>query len=109
MPPTAARPHRSPGPRGWGSPGWADREIAGIRWERSLSAVLAGRTVVAIAHRLHTAHDADRVAVMEAGQLVELGTHAELLANGKSYARLWQSWSSGPVTTVFDPSSPQAD
>ncbi len=66
--------------------------------ERSLSAVLAGRTVVAIAHRLHTAHDADRVAVMEAGQLVELGTHEQLLASGKSYARLWQSWSSDPTT-----------
>ena len=43
--------------------------------ERSLASVLEGRTVVAIAHRLHTAHDADRVAVVEDGLLEELGTH----------------------------------
>ncbi|GAA4973532.1 ABC transporter ATP-binding protein [Kineococcus glutinatus] len=60
--------------------------------ERSLSAVLAGRTVVAIAHRLHTASDADRIAIVEAGRIAELGTHAELLARGGSYAALWESW-----------------
>ncbi len=47
---------------------------------------LAGRSVVAIAHRLHTAHDADRVAVVEAGRVVELGSHDELAAAGGSYA-----------------------
>ncbi|MFE0458433.1 ABC transporter ATP-binding protein [Kitasatospora sp. NPDC058965] len=57
--------------------------------ERSLAAVLAGRTVIAIAHRLHTARDADRVAVMEAGRIVELGSHDELLAAGGVYADLW--------------------
>lgn len=46
--------------------------------ERALAAVLEGRTVIAIAHRLHTAHDADRVAVMEDGRLTELGTHEDL-------------------------------
>ncbi len=60
--------------------------------ERSLSSVLTGRTVVAIAHRLHTASDADRVAVVEDGQVVELGTHDELVAAGGSYAALWRSW-----------------
>ncbi|MBB5960595.1 ATP-binding cassette subfamily C protein [Saccharothrix tamanrassetensis] len=60
--------------------------------ERSLAAVLENRTVIAIAHRLQTAHDADRVAVMEDGRLIELGTHDELVAAGGAYSRLWRSW-----------------
>ncbi len=62
------------------------------RTERALAAVLTGRTVIAIAHRLNTAHDADRVAVMEAGRVVELGSHDELLTAGGTYADLWRSW-----------------
>jgi ABC-type multidrug transport system fused ATPase/permease subunit len=60
--------------------------------ERSLAAVLEGRTVIAIAHRLHTAHDADRVAVMEDGRITELGCHDDLLCRGGAYASLWTSW-----------------
>ncbi|MFJ8509603.1 ABC transporter ATP-binding protein [Streptomyces avermitilis] len=60
--------------------------------ERALAAVLEGRTVIAIAHRLHTAHDADRVAVMKDGRLTELGTHEDLVAAGGAYAALWHSW-----------------
>lgn len=60
--------------------------------ERSLGRVLQGRTVVAIAHRLYTAHDADRVAVMLDGQIAELGPHDELVAAGGEYASLWESW-----------------
>ncbi|WP_219511521.1 ABC transporter ATP-binding protein [Nonomuraea ceibae] len=68
--------------------------------ERSLAAVLDGRTVIAIAHRLYTAHDADRVAVVEDGRISELGSHDELVAEGGSYAALWQSWHSTPTTTT---------
>ncbi|MFE0267893.1 ABC transporter ATP-binding protein [Nocardiopsis alba] len=60
--------------------------------ERSLAAVLEGRTVIAIAHRLHTAHDADRVAVVEDGRIAELGPHEKLIDADGAYAALWASW-----------------
>jgi ABC-type multidrug transport system fused ATPase/permease subunit len=60
--------------------------------ERSLAAVLHGRTVIAIAHRLFSAHDADRVAVVEDGRIAELGSHDELVEAGGAYAALWRSW-----------------
>lgn len=63
--------------------------------ESSLGSVLEGRTVIAIAHRLQTAHDADRVAVVEDGKLAELGTHDELVGQDGSYAALWESWHGG--------------
>lgn len=60
--------------------------------ERSLARVLDGRTVVAIAHRLHTAHDADVIAVVEDGRITELGSHDQLVAADGAYAALWRSW-----------------
>ena len=60
--------------------------------EASLGAVLSGRTVIAIAHRLQTAHDADLIAVIDDGQIAEWGSHDQLLASNGSYAQLWRSW-----------------
>jgi ATP-binding cassette subfamily C protein len=60
--------------------------------ERSLARVLEGRTVVAIAHRLHTAHDADVIAVVENGRISELGSHDQLVTANGAYAALWRSW-----------------
>lgn len=60
--------------------------------EGSLAALLEGRAVVAIAHRLHTAHDADRIAVVDAGRIVEIGSHHELLELDGQYADLWRTW-----------------
>jgi ABC-type multidrug transport system fused ATPase/permease subunit len=71
--------------------------------ERSLAAVLHGRTVVAIAHRLFSAHDADRVAVVEDGRITELGSHDELVAAGGSYAALWRSWHGEAASAVAQP------
>jgi ATP-binding cassette subfamily C protein len=60
--------------------------------EASLGAVLEGRTVIAIAHRLQTAHDADLIAVVEDGVIAEWGSHEDLLSAGGAYAELWRSW-----------------
>jgi len=60
--------------------------------ERSLARVLEGRTVIAVAHRLQAAADADQVVVVDGGRVVEQGTHEELIAAGGRYAALWRSW-----------------
>jgi ATP-binding cassette subfamily B protein len=63
--------------------------------ERALAAVVEGRTVIIIAHRLSTAERADRVVVMDGGSVVEVASHDELVAQGERYARLWASWQAG--------------
>jgi ABC-type multidrug transport system fused ATPase/permease subunit len=62
--------------------------------ESSMASLLEGRAVVAIAHRLHTAHDADRIAVVIDGEIVELGSHHDLVVHNGEYAALWRAWSS---------------
>ncbi|WIT14430.1 ABC transporter ATP-binding protein [Paucibacter sediminis] len=63
--------------------------------QRSLYRLMEGKTVVAIAHRLSTIAAMDRLVVMDQGEIVEQGSHAELLAQGGLYARLWTHQSGG--------------
>jgi ATP-binding cassette subfamily B multidrug efflux pump len=63
--------------------------------QASLYRLMEGKTVVAIAHRLSTIAAMDRLVVMDQGRIVEQGTHAELLALGGIYARLWAHQSGG--------------
>ncbi len=62
--------------------------------ERALDVVLEGRTAIIIAHRLATAMRADRIAVVDQGRVIEMGSHAELLAAGGAYARMFETWAS---------------
>jgi len=64
-----------------------ERALAG-----ALAKLAAGRTTVSIAHRMSTAEAADRVIVVEAGNIVQDGTHDELVAAGGVYGRLYESW-----------------
>ena len=61
--------------------------------ERSAQAAIAGRSALIIAHRLSQAAMADRIVLMDKGRIVESGTHADLVAAGGRYARLWSAWS----------------
>lgn len=63
--------------------------------EKAASEVLHNRSALVVAHRLNQARAADRVLVMEAGRIVESGTHDELVSNGGVYAEMWSAWARG--------------
>lgn len=63
--------------------------------QENLLGLMSGKTVIAIAHRLSTIAQLDRLVVMDDGQIIEQGTHEELLAKGGLYARLWKRQSGG--------------
>ncbi|EZH76912.1 multidrug ABC transporter ATP-binding protein [Ectopseudomonas composti] len=65
--------------------------------QESLDSLMEGKTVIAIAHRLSTIARMDRLVVIDQGQVIETGTHAELIARGGLYARLWQHQTGGFV------------
>jgi ATP-binding cassette subfamily B protein len=67
--------------------------------EAAVDRLMVGRTVVVIAHRLSTAERADLVGVVDAGGLVELGSHDELLAQDGRYTALFETWTRGLAST----------
>jgi len=69
------------------------------RLDRATTAALEGRTAIVVAHRLSQAVAADRVVVLEHGDIVELGTHHELVAAGGRYADLWAAWNTRTPAT----------
>ncbi|BCW64504.1 ABC transporter ATP-binding protein [Arthrobacter sp. StoSoilB22] len=68
--------------------------------QKAMNALRSDRTSFVIAHRLSTIRDADLILVMEAGQIVEQGTHSELLAAGGAYSRLYEAQFAAPVSEV---------
>ena len=66
--------------------------------QSTLYGMMQGKTVIAIAHRLSTIAQMDRILVMDAGQIVEEGTHSQLLSQGGLYAQLWTRQSGGFLT-----------
>ena len=78
-----------------------DSEVEAVI-QQQLAALMQGKTVIAIAHRLSTISELDRLVVLDKGRIVDIGTHAELIARGGLYARLW-SRQSGGFLAAADP------
>ncbi|ADO41517.1 ABC transporter ATP-binding protein [Ketogulonicigenium vulgare] len=76
--------------------------------QEQLTHLMEGKTVIAIAHRLSTIAAMDRLVIMDKGRIVEQGTHAELLASGGIYARLWARQSGGFIAAEDQPDTPEA-
>ena len=66
--------------------------------EQALERLMAGRTVIVVAHRFSTVQRADNIAVIAAAKIAEYGTHAELLARNGRYAALAAAWQKSQVT-----------
>jgi ATP-binding cassette subfamily B protein len=73
----------------------------------SIQQLMQGRTSVVIAHRLSTIAHLDRIVVFHAGQVVEDGTHAELLAHNGHYARMWSMQAGGFLPESDEEESPE--
>jgi ATP-binding cassette subfamily B protein len=67
--------------------------------QTALSRVMQGKTVLAIAHRLSTLSEMDRIIVLDGGRIVEMGPHDHLLARGGLYAKYWNRQSGGFIET----------
>lgn len=68
--------------------------------QEALERLMAGRTSIVIAHRLSTVQRADRIVVVVAGEVVEAGTHRQLLARGGMYARLYELQFQAPMLPI---------
>ncbi len=77
--------------------------------EQALDVLLSGRTAVVIAHRLATARRADRIAVVDGGRIVEIGSHDELVAAGGRYATMFKMWQSHAERTQPEGDQPEDD